>query len=129
MTTPTTTAPPHQAVIDLIRAAGAEIDTHGWYQGDLVSDTGCLCVIGALRRAAGVSPLEEPDDPALLWEAERELARPLQLAGEVPAGAHTPIEVLSLWNDAAGRTVEEVRVHLDAVADDLAGQVPTAAGR
>ncbi|SBW27304.1 hypothetical protein FDG2_5266 [Candidatus Protofrankia californiensis] len=126
MTTPSTTPP---TVVGLLHAARAELVEHGWYQGDLVSDTGCLCLIGALRRAAGCSPLEEPSDPAhlhVLWDAERELARPLQLTGAVTSlsGRLEPIEVLAIWNDQPDRHLAHVIAHLDAVADDL-----TTAGR
>jgi hypothetical protein len=116
-----TTTAGGRRVAGLIRGARAELAVHGWHQGDLVSDTGCLCVVGALRRAAGVCALEEPTDPdalRLLWEAQRELARPLQLAGEVP-GRLEPIEVLSLWNDRPGRSRAHVLAHLDTVAADL----------
>jgi hypothetical protein len=126
MTVNRTARPP---VADLLREAQTELAVHGWHQYDLVSDSGRLDIIGALRRAAGCCALEEPADPAalaLLWEAELELARPLQLAGEV-SGRLLPVEVLAYWNDRAGRTAEQVLAHLDTVAADLSDKVRKAA--
>jgi hypothetical protein len=126
MPTPGTARP---TAAQLIRGAHAELTEHGWRQGDFTDDTGRLCLLGALRRAAGVHPLEEPADSRLactLRDAECELARTLPTPDQA-TGTLDPVDVLTRWNDDPSRAADHVLAHLAAVADDLDPQPPAAA--
>jgi hypothetical protein len=99
------TAMPTPAVdiCDIYRRAVEILDRDGWCQGTEQDHTGRHCAQGALRIAAGWSA-KECADMAL----ENAVLRPLQ--------QHLS-SLVTVWNDAPGRTEAEVRASLVAVAE------------
>jgi hypothetical protein len=109
------------AVRQVIRTARAKV-AEGWTTGSFARENGvwsckansekarCWCLLGALCAAVGV-----PDVSYLQPDLHR--TRPAWLAEgllELKAGERLPE-----WNDAPGRTIEQVLGLLDAVAADL----------
>lgn len=93
---------------ELLRKAADEIRRRGWHQGTYAAEGGTLescavCSLGAISAAALGSPVAFADDrstPA----TDRAILRLAQaVAGPRAYGLHTVD-----WNDAEGRTVEEV---------------------
>lgn len=90
---------------ELLRKAADEIRRRGWYQGDYGSDvsnfsTCAVCSMGAVR--AVLSPTGDA------WGGTRTYSR---LKAERAACTLVELavgEILPNWNDAPGRTVEEV---------------------
>jgi hypothetical protein len=74
----------------ILWAAADDLEEIGWCQGTLVDRAGRLCVVGALKRH------ERDDNKRALWEARRRLAE------------YVGVSILPCWNDALGRTKEEV---------------------
>lgn len=112
---------PELTLPQVYRRAVEVLDERGWCQGRYVDETGCLCAGGALGVALGATPNFIPDDaeaPALrTW---------IGMHGDVEdqwitAIAHL-IHVLgrsvSGFNDAPGRTVDEVRAALLRAAEE-----------
>lgn len=115
---------------DVLRGARGLLVADGWGQGAYRSPDGRLCLVGALRRAAGCVVLDDPNSattaPAyVLSAAEDVLAAPLRAArvgrGWDWDGEWLAVEEIGPWNDLPGRTVVEVLAHLDAVIADVAG--------
>lgn len=84
--------------------AAAYIREHGWIQGDYfvskTDQTGACCALGAIR-----TTLEEANDECLLAQAfAQEVGLPQTY------GIHR-------WNDAPGRTKEEVLAVFDRIAN------------
>jgi hypothetical protein len=79
---------------DVLRKAGDVLRERGWYQGYYKAPDGSVCVLGAMS---------ETMLPATLWD------RAIDVADTV-AGTDN----LARWNDATGRTVEEVLIAMDA---------------
>lgn len=78
---------------DLLRKAADLIEQNGWTQGTYVNANGCLCMMGAFYRVCdGMSDLDLRREARRILEV-RTGKRGLGLFG---------------WNDAKGRTVEEV---------------------
>lgn len=69
----------------------------GWGTGDYQRADGRVCVIGALKIAAGV-PLNTSDRAGVVGEAVSQITMHLRV----------PLERLWLWNDAADRTEAQV---------------------
>jgi hypothetical protein len=109
------------AVRQVIRTARAKV-AEGWTQGAFARVTHgwsckadseracCWCILGALARAVGV-----PDVSHFQPDAHR--TRPAWFAEGLLEGKVD--EPLPEWNDAPGRTIEQVLGLLDAVAADL----------
>ncbi|KJE19725.1 hypothetical protein FF36_05980 [Frankia torreyi] len=123
MTIPTT-------IPALLRAAAGEITTRGWWQHDYLGDDGEVCLIGALRAAAGAHPLREPEEPDahdLLGAALADLA--LRIPADVDEDPDPEVGLglfdtgagaaIADWNDADGRTADQVTTLLHTVAADL----------
>lgn len=99
---------------DILDKAADLIEERGWHQGDYVGPTGCLCPYGAMYLAVGITPAGRgntndwpgwtPDRGGPFLDAARWLAR--YLRGRA----------VSVWNDAEGRTKEEVVSTLRAAA-------------
>lgn len=87
-----------QVAADL-RAAADVLERDGWRQGELVDSYGCRCVLGAMDAAA---PLRREDAVEQMWNA---------LADVVGTRA------IVKWNDAPGRTADEVIAALRTAAD------------
>ncbi len=123
------------SVPDLLRAAATEIDERGWIQHDFVGDAGEVCLVGALRAAAGVHPLEEPNTPAalqLFGAGLREIAEQREITDRLVDGDFSDetgpalfedldlaTDALTFWNDRDGRTAADVLALLARVADGL----------
>jgi len=108
----------------LLEAAAAVIDRNGWYHGGGFSDqsTDCppaaapVCAAAAIRLAAGA---ERPEHgSAAAAPAEVLFARYLLARGVTmpPGRATEPADVIAAWNDAPGRTGEQVAAALRAAA-------------
>lgn len=116
MTTETTAPTPQQV---LLRAADI-IGERGWTQGDYINEAGCVCAVGAIRAAAAEQAgldnfLDVLDGDAVLPVGLSDAAR----RAELLAGAHVddPFGGLVGWNDAEGRTADEVVTILRAAAE------------
>lgn len=93
------------------RQADKLIGERGWFQGDLCSPDGCLCLLGAICVAIG-RPVPNPH-----WRAA-----PLEAVRLWDAAWNDLIvrldEMPGTWNDAMGRTVDEVRSVLLRAAEE-----------
>lgn len=92
----------------LLLKAAAVIEDRGWCQWSYESLDGRVCLLGALKVAAGGSPNDDEDEDSVVGIAKRAMA-----------GAVGKVFVHS-WNDHPNRTKEEVVAKLRAVA--LGGQ-------
>lgn len=96
---------------EILNKAADVIEERGWHKGDFVSSvgfdgSGCVCVLGAINVAVGEVPYAvfEIGDRDERTDAARVLAEYLGLVlrdGDVT-------EVGDRWNDAEGRTKDEV---------------------
>jgi hypothetical protein len=75
----------------ILNKAADLIDLHGWCQGEMQSNQGCYCVLGAIN-AVTRTPLRDPARDAVREEI---------------FGAS-----ISSWNDQKGRTVDQVTTTL-----------------
>lgn len=91
---------------EVLRAAKAELVTHGWCQGSLVDGNGRLCARGAL--------VSVPIRDGASWAADMGAA--VRLLAMVCAGVHE--DTITSFNDRAGRTVEEVLAKFDEAIDE-----------
>ena len=106
-------------IADTLRRAADIIDTHGWVQGEMVSNEG-VCAMGAILLGSGewdLCHMPYCDRPALVrrdgeWRALGQPEREACQAASDHLGGSLPI-----WNDEAGRTKEQVVVLLRAAAD------------
>ena len=89
-----------QVAADL-RAAAEVLRRDGWTQGDYEKADGCKCLSGALRSVCGGIDSTEPERYLPAWGYLRAL---------IGREAIT-------WNDAPGRTADEVIAALEAAAD------------
>jgi hypothetical protein len=119
---------------DTLRRAAAYIRQHGWHQGDMYALTHRLsndstppaCAYGSIQMAVCGRPLAFYDG-----DDSRQVTHPLR----VLAGHHdrtyylthiggpgsqdaTSLDMVTEWNDAPGRTAEEVITTLVAAADE-----------
>lgn len=122
-----TTIPTPQAL--LARAADI-IGERGWAQGDYINEAGCVCAVGAIRAAAAEQAgldnfLDVLDGDAVLPVGLSDAARRAELlAGDRLVanddGSHVGgilFGGLVGWNDAEGRTADEVVTILRAAAE------------
>ncbi|CUU60840.1 hypothetical protein Ga0074812_14840 [Parafrankia irregularis] len=94
----------------------------GWTPDDVIDDAGRVDLSGSLHLAAGVHPLELPDDERLLlalYDAEDALAAAL---GADPT-VHDAGDLLTLWQTTAGVTPDHVAELLLTAVRSLAGEV------
>ncbi len=101
---------------DLLDKAADHIKRYGWHRGSftlLVDDDERpmnkreVCVVGAIRIAAGLSPYVMPDPGSPAKRAGNELVRHLRVAN------------LPNWNDRQAESAEQVIAELRACAADL----------
>ena len=91
-------------VLDVLHEALGRIETDGWCQGYAVGQDGSVCALYAIESEAGCDIGDSWRDPT----PEGALAREAVAAVLAAAGvAATPRQMVD-WNDAEGRTVEEV---------------------
>jgi hypothetical protein len=108
-----------QVAADL-RAAAEVLRRDGWTQGDYYDfETGCHCVLGALIAAAGGPKATHPMD--LAPPATRSRFDPAVKAVIDHLGFDYGLHVVD-WNDAPGRTADEVIAALLAAADAAEAQ-------
>lgn len=107
---------------EILRDAASLIETHGWTTGDYRSDDGCLCADGAIQAASGVASIDNggfrdvhfdsPDAPEV--KAYRAAYNTACRAAEA---ADYRIASIIGYNDAAGRTADEVTALLRSAAE------------
>jgi hypothetical protein len=119
---------------DILDGAAAVLDLNGWYQGDFVqalrddsdgSDVplrDCpVCGLGAIKVAAGLDPDDELCLGTPAWDAA--LAFAIHLGKVERAEMATENYVIQAigeeWNDADGRTMQDVTSELRACAAQL----------
>lgn len=90
-----------QTTAATLRAAARHIEKHGWCQGEMFSDAGASCAVGAIFSVTGLVGL------------------PLCCKALEAVSEHIGCDKLSEWNDAPGRTAAEVIAALRAAADSL----------
>lgn len=88
----------NKIIRDILDLAIAEINLHGWHQGSLKGQDGSICLAEAYSRACG--RLTESFDRHARNERARCWERMRELTGDDAS--------LPKWNDAYGRTKEEV---------------------
>lgn len=107
---------------DVLREAAEYIGEHGWVQDDLEDDYGKVCAIGAINRVthshgygAGADYAAADDFGALdalsmhigidpSWEASQ---------------PRTFLHPVARWNDARGRTAEDVILAMKRAAEEI----------
>ncbi len=117
---------------DILRGAARYLRLHGWTQGSLYADAPpvtaapvigpAACAQGAIGMAAFGRRIQDADENCAEWRdyqrASNALADHLELAGATRWNHDgDPISVGD-WNDAAGRTAEEVIAALNAAAEE-----------
>jgi hypothetical protein len=122
---------------DILRGAARYLQLHGWTQGNLYADTGhttnaspfgvAACALGAIGMAAlGKRVQDDPEFPDEWREYQRAsnaLDDYLTITGAkntvpAPNGESPDAASVGDWNDAPGRTAEEVIAALLAAADE-----------
>jgi hypothetical protein len=121
------------AIAEVFRRAAEVITTNGLYQGTYCDPIaapdpaapfagGCMvCTIGAFRVAVGLAPVPADESaPAaeepLIWEAIAFLSPRV----ESSIVDEDPVERVACWNDADGRTADEVASALLLAAEAVA---------
>ncbi len=107
----------------LLRAARGELDRRGWSQDEYETSTGEVCLLGALRAAMGGQPSEDPGEPDRKQMLRAAADALIQRTGvDVVATDEYPYftaDLVASWNDADGRTLEQVVALLDTTASAL----------
>jgi hypothetical protein len=111
------------AVEEVLSVAANVIDDRGWHRGDYVDydmavelgiDNAPVCAVGAIRVAVGGDPADhQVTHPAITAFANWVIVDRDPAEG---AGEDDPIQVITDWNDASGRTADEVIEALRAAA-------------
>lgn len=105
---------PTQTAADL-RAAADVIRERGWTQGDYVdTETGACCMVGAVDLATGYTD----DGEQITGDADVRRRRDEAYFALSPHARPGP----TVWNDAFGRTKDEVIEKLEQVATELEEQ-------
>jgi hypothetical protein len=101
---------------ELLNAAAAYLDRHGWHQGAFYPERYTVpfppaCTVGAIRVAVCGRPMRflenlTAEQVRLIRAAERFLAG--YLNDEFDSDRHIPTEEIGDWNDHDGRTADEV---------------------
>lgn len=95
---------------DILDRAADLIEERGWNQGWYVNECGGLCAVGAMYTAAGVELPVGAEFPDIPDEVSNAVLRAFRVFGD-----HVK-RLASAWNDAPGRTKEEVVSTLRAAA-------------
>lgn len=103
----------------LLKRAAAIITERGWYQGHYIDDQGqCVCPLGALHIAyAEALGLRNPARHVGSWP-EGSRPDPLQEAVNGLQDSISTRDWVADWNDAPGRTKEDVLSALRAAAEE-----------
>ena len=125
MTRPTTIP---ATVAEPADAAATRIETHGWHVGAMYDKThqdpwtAPACASGALWLSAGIDPARAT---VALWKGPKaELVR--QVEARLEALPQIRPYWVPVWNDAPGRTAEQVVAAFRAVARIACAEVKTA---
>ena len=89
---------------EVLEAAADYIDEHGWCREEYVASDGSVCAFEAIERARLTEPLAG-----------------VELVVEAAMKSATGCATVEEWNDAPGRTKDEVVRKLREVAASLAG--------
>lgn len=95
-------------VAQVLRAAAERIERDGWFQGGNGSDGRRCCIMRAL--AAETDKARSMNEADGLWRSAKHA---LEQRVRPPGG------LMSTWNDARERTVDDVLAALRGAADDL----------
>lgn len=90
----------------------ARVVREGWCQGAYDDEEGCHCVMGALHVGFGLSLSETTKADEDAMSAPLAASLRLRLRG-------TPKRAVVSWNDAPGRTAEDVAEALERCAEEL----------
>lgn len=106
-----------QVAADL-RAAAEVLKRDGWTQGAYHSDDGCHCALGAIARVISARSDRPNPDRWKPWADSSVRLRldALALANHLGDPVFPRLAVTD-WNDAPGRTADEVIAALEAAAD------------
>ena len=103
----------------LVRRAAQILDDRDWIQGDVGNGERGMCVRGAIVFAAYGSAVK---GNFLTHEAEMEFSRWLVAVGQIKGTRSAALADFSSvpgWNDATGRTKEEVVQYMRKFADEV----------
>lgn len=113
--------PREKSLANVLRHAALVIEERGWTTGEPVSPTGKVCAWGGIRVAVyGDGPADDPADIDVEAAATAVLAgfvRTYQPTLHDESDGIRDIGAVAAFNDAAGRTAEEVTAALRAAAD------------
>ncbi len=106
-------------VVDLFTKTKAVLQEQGWCQDLFEGPRGERDIIGAMNTAFGVNPTASPTDgdcTDLFHDLRVKADKALVVAGQISVDPHGEDDEDSLtnWNDAEGRTKDEVLALLDA---------------
>ena len=97
------------------RKAAAYLRTYGWHQGIMGIPGTSMCLVGALRYAAG---FESPMTPSIAYDVFNQAVSLLFPKINAQVRGRTRAISLVVWNDTALRRVEEVLALLDDAAKE-----------
>ena len=106
----------HETLTQQVLLRAASEVRKGWCQFELDDASGNVCARGAILRGAEVDLggiMAWHEAPAIANAADRRLARYLGYDGDLPPGHDRTV---SGWNNAEGRTQEEVASALERAA-------------
>lgn len=104
---------------ELLIKAAEYIQKHGWLKEDLGKINGPVCMLGALRCAAGFDPEEPIDDVDYgksYWALPPNTVVYLNAVNRLEAELSSPIPN---WNDSPNTTVEDVINRLLKLAESI----------
>lgn len=93
---------------ELLQNAAAYIQKHGWIKEDFGRANGPVCLLGALRCAAGFDPedsIEDLEDGELFTYTPQQIETYLKVVDRIEAAIGRKITV---WNDLASVTLYQV---------------------
>lgn len=96
---------------DILREAARLIRVRGWNQSERQADDGSLCALGALEVALGIGRFVYIENVA-----PRVLAEIAMGVQSVDPLHNQPAFRLASWNNAPGRTAEDVAMTFDFLA-------------
>lgn len=117
---------------DTLRGAALYLKRHGWTQVDYYrlipgASLPAACMLGGIGMAVHGQPIDDPMDPDLpAWHQFQAAYDALcdYLTLNDPAWADSGHDTVGDWNDAPGRTVEQVITTLNNAADEWNRQHP-----
>lgn len=108
---------------EVAEEAAMILDESGWCQNAVEDPVGRLCMMGAMGKAARKINLAE--HPLLVWALSCEIRPRLAASvyGTAADALFAPTIQIPAWNDAAGRTKEDVVAVLQKTAAELRERV------